>query len=203
MKKKIMYPKWVEQYRKPGVTIRKVRNGYGLYSCTSVYVKGMPYPKSIQTYLGMIFEDKGFVPKNTEVKYGPYLEYGLSHFLYHNFSRTLVRSSYQGSDILVRLGILYYVFNSLDSCFIRSSALSIGMEEEMIDYTSKISTKRIVSLKNKIEKLIKEKIPDDNDRNKAVKLLSLVVIPTSYTSKENIVYSQEVIELMERYGLSL
>ena len=35
MKAKNQYPEWVEKYRTKGCTIRKVRNGYGLYTLTS------------------------------------------------------------------------------------------------------------------------------------------------------------------------
>lgn len=34
MKKKNVYPEWAEKFRAEGKTIRKVRNGYGLYECT-------------------------------------------------------------------------------------------------------------------------------------------------------------------------
>jgi hypothetical protein len=57
----VTYPDWAEKYRGKGRTIRKVRNGYGLYQCTSVYVSGQKYPKSIQKYLGMITEKNGFI----------------------------------------------------------------------------------------------------------------------------------------------
>ena len=40
MKKKNVYPEWAEKFRAKGKTIRKVRNGYGLYECTSTYVPG-------------------------------------------------------------------------------------------------------------------------------------------------------------------
>ena len=56
MKKSVVYPDWVEKYRGKGRTIRKVRNGYGLYACTSTYSPGQKYPKSVSTYLGMITE---------------------------------------------------------------------------------------------------------------------------------------------------
>lgn len=36
MKKKNVYPEWAEKFRAEGKTIRKVRNGYGLYECTSL-----------------------------------------------------------------------------------------------------------------------------------------------------------------------
>ncbi len=52
-----MIPKWVEKYRKPGTTIRKIGNGYYPYSSTSKTVEGKKYPVSVQNYLGRITED--------------------------------------------------------------------------------------------------------------------------------------------------
>ncbi|MDD5801390.1 MAG: hypothetical protein PUD31_03070 [Solobacterium sp.] len=57
------YPDWVEKYRGKGKTIRKTAYGYGLYKCTSVYDKEKGYPRSIQEFLGIIDEEKGFIPK--------------------------------------------------------------------------------------------------------------------------------------------
>ena len=62
MKRYVTYPDWVEKFRSPGHTIKKTKQGYGLYSCTSKYVPGGK-PKSIQTYLGKITPD-GFIPKS-------------------------------------------------------------------------------------------------------------------------------------------
>ena len=38
MKRYVTYPDWVEKFRSPGHTIKKTKQGYGLYSCTSKYV---------------------------------------------------------------------------------------------------------------------------------------------------------------------
>ena len=80
MKRSVVYPDWAEKYRGPGRTIRKVRNGYGLYECTSTYQPGQKYPKSVQTYLGMITEKDGFIPKKTDLTVTPVatrsMEYG-------------------------------------------------------------------------------------------------------------------------------
>ena len=46
MKRYVTYPDWVEKFRSPGHTIKKTKQGYGLYSCTSKYVPG-GNPKSI------------------------------------------------------------------------------------------------------------------------------------------------------------
>ena len=40
MKRYVTYPDWVEKFRSPGHTIKKTKQGYGLYSCTSKYVPG-------------------------------------------------------------------------------------------------------------------------------------------------------------------
>lgn len=64
MKKKNIYPEWAEKFRAEGKTIRKVRNGYGLYECTSTYVPGQKYPKSVQKYLGMITEKMVLFQRN-------------------------------------------------------------------------------------------------------------------------------------------
>lgn len=52
-----MIPEWAEKYRKPGTTIKKIGNGYYLYSATSKTVEGKKHPVSVQNYLGRITED--------------------------------------------------------------------------------------------------------------------------------------------------
>ena len=52
-----MFPEWVEKYRKPGTTIKKIGNGYYLYTATSRTVADKNYPVSVQNYLGRITED--------------------------------------------------------------------------------------------------------------------------------------------------
>ena len=39
-KRFVTYPDWVEKFRSPGHTIKKTKQGYDLYSCTSKYVPG-------------------------------------------------------------------------------------------------------------------------------------------------------------------
>ena len=96
MKRYVTYPDWVEKFRSPGHTIKKTKQGYGLYSCTSKYVPGGK-PKSIQTYLGKITPD-GFIPKSVVSKHPVYVEFGLSHFIISSFKRDLIRSSFRATD---------------------------------------------------------------------------------------------------------
>ena len=88
MKRYVTYPDWVEKFRSPGHTIKKTKQGYGLYSCTSKYVPGGK-PKSVQTYLGKITPD-GFIPKSVVSKHPVYVEFGLSHFIISSFKRDLM-----------------------------------------------------------------------------------------------------------------
>ena len=39
-KRFVTYPDWVEKFRSPAHTIKKTKQGYSLYSCTSKYVPG-------------------------------------------------------------------------------------------------------------------------------------------------------------------
>lgn len=148
------YPDWVNAYRKKGQTIRKTTNGYGLYRCTSIYVPGGK-PKSVQEYLGMIYEDKGFVPKANDNKKNvdpKYLEYGLSTFIINNFKRDIRRASYNGSDMIVKLAVIKYIFGSIDERILRSSYLTY-CDEETIAYSHKINIKRLDTPVKKIEAL--------------------------------------------------
>ena len=204
MKRSIVYPEWAEKYRTKGRTIRKVRNGYGLYQCTSEYVKGQKYPKSVQKYLGMITEDKGFIPKGHSVSSKrQYIEYGLSHFIMKNFKRDLARSLNSGSEEMVILGIIFYMFGALSETFIRSTYLTHGMEDKLIErFNGGVAAQRLSRVRNKIQKLLEERIPDEADRNTLVKLLFLSVIDKE-SEPESFEPNPAVIEIIERYGLKL
>lgn len=52
-----MIPEWAEKCRRPGTTIKKIGNGYYLYTATSHIAAGKKYPVSVQNYLGRITED--------------------------------------------------------------------------------------------------------------------------------------------------
>lgn len=199
MKTTNVYPDWVEKYRGKGKTIRKVRNGYGLYKCTSVYVKGSKNPKSKQEYLGMITEKDGFVPKKVVPAHPEYYEYGLSHFIMLNFKRDIMRSSYSSNNDFVILAIIQYIFGSIDPVFIRATWISRGIEDELIDYSSKISDIRINNISKRIDKLIISALPDENDRNIVIKLLFLTVREASNT--DSVTFPQEVIDILKRNGL--
>ena len=204
MKRSVEYPEWAEKYRGKGRTIRKVRDGFGLYECTSVYVKGQKNPKSVQKYLGMITEKDGFIPKKHSVSSRrQYIEYGLSHFIMLNFKRELARSLNSGSVEVMKLGIIFYMFQSISEIFIRSTYLSHGMEDALIRRASAgISQSRLSNVSNRIKALIKEKIPGEEERNILHHLLLLSVIDRE-SEPESFAPPPEVIEIIERHGLKI
>lgn len=55
-----MFPDWVQKYKEPGKTIKKIGDGYYLYKATSHRVTGKKNPVSEQQYLGRITEN-GFI----------------------------------------------------------------------------------------------------------------------------------------------
>ena len=203
MKRSVIYPDWAEKYRGKGRTLRKVRDGYGLYECTSVYVKGEKYPRSRQTYLGMITETDGFIPKKSGSLSGQYLEFGLSHFIMANFRRDLERCTFGGSEDIVLLGIVFFIFSSIDDVFLQATYLAKDKMSALKDRIGKgISEKRLRTVSNKIEALLIQKIPDDHDRSVLVRLLYLTVIDRS-SVPESVVYPDAVKTVAERYGLKL
>ena len=204
MKRTIEYPEWAEKYRAKGRTIRKVRNGYGLYECTSTYVKGQKYPKSKQKYLGMITEKDGFIPKGHSVSSRrQYQEYGLSHFIMANFKRDLIRSLYMGTEEMAILGVIYFIFGGIDEVFIKATYLSHDIEDVLISRVNKgIAEKRMTKVSNTIQSLLEDRIPDENDRLILTKLLMISVIDKD-SEPESCLPFPEVSEIAERYGLKL
>ena len=57
MKRKKIYPDWVEKEHVKGTSIKQIDDNYYLYECTSKKVKGKSYPVSIQRYIGKITKE--------------------------------------------------------------------------------------------------------------------------------------------------
>lgn len=198
---KNQYPDWVEKYRTKGQTIRKVRNGYGLYKCTSTYEPGAKYPKSVQTYLGMITEKDGFIPKKSVSNHPSYIEYGLSHLIWTNFKRTLVRSTFSGDEDVVRLGVIQYIFGSVREELIPLSFISDGMEKQLCQRLGTVSPARIKTVSNKTDTLLSEKIPEREDRFLLEALLRMCVMDSGNRRSQIPRLPEEAAKLIERYGL--
>jgi hypothetical protein len=201
MKTKNQYPDWVEKFRTKGHTIRKVRDGYGLYKCTSVYVPGAKHPKSKQEYLGMITEADGFVPKKTVSEHPLFIEYGLSHLIWCSFRRELRRSTFNGDEILVKLGIIRYIFGSTETSVIELTFISNGLEEELKKSALSSSEIRLKKLVSKIDGLLDEKIKNPSDR-RALESILLTCVMDSKNRENQIPELPEMAKkIIERYGL--
>lgn len=197
----VKYPDWVEKYRGKGRTIRKVRNGYGLYKCTSKNVPGLPYPKSVQTYLGMITEKDGFIPKRSDDKQ-KYLEYGLSHMIWQNFRRDIRRSIYGAHEDETMLAIIAFLFGSLDEVFIRSSYLTYAKADELAETAGKLNnTKKIFNAAEKLGNIMRKRIPDEKEYNAVTRLLFLCVVKEGPESKIKPDIPEVVKDILDRHGL--
>lgn len=197
-----VYPDWAEKFRAKGKTIRKVKDGYALYECTSVYVKG-GYPKSKQKYLGMITEKDGFIPKKTETEGAVYLEYGLSCMLYSNFKREIMRHVFQCTDELIRIGIIAYVFGTTDDIFIRRSYLTYADASRYAGIAAKLPEHRIETLKKIIGVNLEKRIPDDMERSLILKLLMLCVVEAGPRSVRKPEIPNEVRNILDNAKLKI
>ena len=195
------YPKWVEKYREKGKTIRKTAYGYGLYKCTSVYDPSKKYPKSKQEFLGMIYEDKGFVPKTSKNNNAyMYMGYGLSYVIMNNFKRDLKRSNYDGNDNIILLGIIKYIYGSYNKTLVLSDYLTY-QNDELIKYTQSVNVKRINNITKTIEASFANKIGDENDLNTLLSLLRLSVIDVDNMIKPHI--NDNLKFIARKYGIKL
>ena len=198
----VEYPDWAEKFRGKGRTIRKIKDGYGLYQCTSEYVKG-GLPKSKQVYLGIITEKDGFIPKKTGETAPAYIEYGFSSFLIQNFKRDILRHVYHCSDQLLELGIILYMFGSTEEAYLRGSYLTYSHVEQLKDYISNVDGKRIIRVSSVITELLEKRIADENERNMLRNLLMLCVVETGPNSVRKPALPDAVQELLVKYDFKL
>ena len=199
----VTYPDWAEKYRGKGRTIRKVRNGYGLYQCTSVYVSGQKYPKSIQKYLGMITEKDGFIPKKSDKPDSSDLvEYGLSTLIFLNFKRDLQRSVFNGDQDLIctRLAIVYYLYHSFQPAFLGLTWLTCS-DPKLYEIAGKAGSRNITMLSGKIAALLEKKIPDEEDRNYLLGYMRQVCVSKSRFQSPVSSYPKEITALLKKYGV--
>ena len=201
--KTVTYPDWAEKYRGKGRTIRKTRYGYGLYQCTSVYVRGQKYPKSVQKYLGMITEKDGFIPKKSDkLDSADLVEYGLSSLIFLNFKRDLQRSVFNGDKKLnrTRLAIVYYLYHSFQPRFLKLSRLTC-CDSKLSEIALKVETGSIKMLSGKISVLLEMKIPDAEDRNYLLGYLRQVCVSRSGFQSPAAYYPNEITALLKKYGV--
>lgn len=199
-KQKNVYPDWAEKFRGKGRTIRKVKDGYGLYECTSEYVKGGP-PKAKQKYLGMITEKDGFIPKKTGDQGPVYLEYSLSRLIALNFRREVMRHVFQCSEDLFRIGIIEFIFGSSDSIYLQSSYLTYSEAARLSELREKVSDQKIQRISSLISDTFDRKITEEKDRQIIKGLMLLCVVESGPRSVRKPEIPKDVMDILEKYGL--
>ena len=198
-KRTIDYPQWVEQYRGKGVTIRKVKDGYALYRCTTKTSEDGSR-QNIQEYLGMVTEKEGFIPKKNS-PYPERLEYGLSHVIWKNYATELKRRSFVGDKDAAKLAVIQFISGKVDGQSIRSSYLTYKDASHFEEVAGKIRKERIERLATSIEEFLQKKIPDKwKYRSFIYRLLrcSAVIMP-GVIQKDDL--SEDLLADLSRYGL--
>ena len=202
-KRTVDYPPWVEEWRGPGRTIRKIGSGYALYHCTTVK---MPdgHSKIKQTYLGRITKEEGFIPKSGTFDSEPYLEYGLSHLIWENLRTDILHHFPSGTNSQVlKLGIIQFIFGSVDDVFLRSSYLTYGQIDKLLPLAHKLSDTRLQRVAKATEQELRKRIPLEGEYNLVVKLLMLSVVRPGHEVREKPVLAENVKEILDRQGLRM
>ncbi len=202
-KRTVEYPPWVEKWRGPGRTIRKKGDGYALYHCTTIRRPGQT-PTSKQTYLGRITEKEGFIPKAGTSDPAPYLEYGLSHLIWVNLREDILGHFPRGNNgVVLKLGIISFIFGSIEEVFLRSSYLTYGEVDKLTPLAAKISEKQIQKMVMYTEEELHKKIPSETEYNMVVKLLMLCVARPGHPMKECPAIPPCVREILENHKLKM
>ncbi len=202
-KRTVDYPPWVEKWRGPGHTIRKKGDGYGLYHCTTIRRPGEP-PKYQQTYLGKITEKEGFIPKAGTSDPAPYLEYGLSHLIWENLRTEILAHLPRGRNGgLLKIGIICFIFGSVNEVFLRNSYLTYGEVEKLAPLAAKISEEQIRRIVMFTEQELHKKIPSETEYNMVIKLLMLCVARPGHEMKQCPAIPPCVREVLERQKLKM
>lgn len=197
-------PDWALKYKGKNKSLKYLGNDkYGLYDVTSKYDKELGYSKSIQTFIGVISKDEGLVLKKRRVNNNAaYLEYGLSHFLYVNFKRSIQRSvKYYSNDkdYLVKLVIVKFIFGDISDEYIDMTYLCADDSKDIKEYKAKISDIRINNGVVRLKDTLKLKVSNLNDLNLLENHLRLITI----RDKEdiNVFINDKLKGLLDKYEL--
>lgn len=202
-KRTVEYPPWVEEWRAPGRYVRKTPTGYALYTCETIRTSGEK-AKTRYIYLGRITEEAGFIPKEGLSPEAEYQEYGLSHFIWTNLRMDIRKHLPSGKySSAIKLGIIQYVFGSVDEVFLRNSYLTCNELDSLVPLARKISQNQIQKVVTALEQELEKKIPMEEDREHLTQLLRLCVSHKGHPCKGAPGILEEARELLEKYGLKM
>ena len=200
------YPEWAKKYVKKGVTLRaKGADTFAVIKVASKWSKEKGYPVVSQEYLGVVKKGEGFLPAKSKINSkAKVYEYGLSNFIYSNFSSRLKRYLFNASredlDTIVRLGIIKYVFGDLTEEIIKSSSLSFSCEGLLIDKFRKLANYKYDRIASGIDSCLREAIKDERDLANLKAYLRLSIVTYRAVPKHG-EYPAEANEILERNGL--
>ena len=158
-------PDFAKKFKTKGFDVRKKDNQYYLYKITSKRVPDKKNPILISEYIGKIDKKEGLIKKERSLNSNDiitYVEYGLSHYIYKEYKRILTRSLYnikgEFANNTVTLGIVKYLYNSINEVTLKSSYISYFNWSELLAFYNNPSVqKRVGNLANKIDKELKIK----------------------------------------------
>ena len=203
-KRTVEYPSWVEEWRAPGRYIRKTKAGYALY--TSETIKTSDGTRRIRAvYLGRITEEAGFIPKEGSCPLVQYQEYGLSHFIWTNLLTDIRKHLPSGKNtpVVIKLGIIQYVFGSVDEVFLRNSYLTYNELDTLVPLAQKVSQNLIQRAASATEQELEKRIPVEEDRRQLIQLLRLCISHKGHPCKGAPGILDEAKELLEKYSLRM
>ena len=187
----------------PGRYIRKTRTGYALYTCETIRTVGEK-AKMRHVYLGRITEEDGFIPKEGSSPLVEYQEYGLSHFIWMNLHKDIRKHLPSGMDsTVIKLGIIQYVFGSIDEVFLENSHLTCNDLDILVPLAQKISKNTIQKVVTALEQEMEKKIPMEEDRRHLIQLLRLCVSQKGHSCKNAPGIAYKAKELLEKYELRM
>lgn len=206
--KKIDLPEYAQKFKVKGYDVKKVGNTYYQYKVDHYRVEGKSYPLSKLTYIGKIDEKKGLIKAYTQKDdVVTYLEYGLSNFLFKYkriLQRVLFNLTGEYADKIIRLGIIYFIFNEISLNSLKASYLTYYEADELFKYYCSYdrNKNRVKALCNKITEILKETFEDKNDLDNVLfSLRNMNVIITDKNEKINSNISLAVKEIFDKYGV--
>ena len=179
--KKALLPDWAKKYDAKNLHFReKGKDKFAVLRVTSKREAGKSYPVLVQKHLGIITKEDGFIPAECNVASNDaVLECGLSHFIYTNFFRDLLKSMFNitkdFAEPIIVLATLNFVFGVYpDEVLLKSSYLSymrVSKLKELLDN----SKNKVTKLVTKIGSLFEKEFPDSDTRLTLIALLRLNV----------------------------
>ena len=192
-------PDFAKPYKTRGYDVRLVYGRYQLFRITSRRVPDKKYPQTVQTYLGTIDPEKGFIPVGGKKGFsGTMIEFGLSDFIITRFGRRLAKSTFNGRNSDVYPAVVLYLYGHLEERFARLTWA--GQRIDDLPAVLNRSLKTIKALSRRIGEYMEELIPDRSDRDYLEARLRELRVSASDPAP-GVKYPADIEEILEKYGV--